>query len=198
MHKQKTSHQQDRCEASSRDNVMKLLCIHQNLLNLNYWSGPSFPLHFRSGRGRSKNSPLVSVPRSLSMFPESGSISKFRWASCSPSSWCAWAHTIALLCRKAYTPTVHVNIYTLPHGPHKTAFPRSFSAVSVSEKAQPLLWSHSVDIHTTVSTFVTPSSSRFVPLLLSSANDYFSFWEITEKSTCSSDEGFVYPLRAKV
>lgn len=126
MHKQKTSHQQDRCEASSRDNVMKLLCIHQNLLNLNYWSGPCFSPHFRSERGRSKNSPLVSVPRSLSMFPESGSIGEFRWVPCSSSSWCAWAHTTVLLCTKACTQTVHFNIYTLTTWASQNSFPLEF------------------------------------------------------------------------
>lgn len=62
---------------------------------LNYWSIPAFS-HFSSPllwKGRkSKNSRWVSVPRSLSMFSQSGSVSEFRRASCSSHSRCVSSH----------------------------------------------------------------------------------------------------------
>ncbi len=87
-HKLKTSHQRQCCEAASEGDVMKLLCIHQNHVILNHWSGLYFTPLFRRGKGKSKNSLWASVPRSLSMFSQSGSISEFRWASCSSHRFC--------------------------------------------------------------------------------------------------------------
>lgn len=68
--------------------VVEFLCIHQTHVILKHWSGPTFPLSFAEETEKSKISLGASVPRSLSMFPRSGSISGFRRASCSSHSFC--------------------------------------------------------------------------------------------------------------
>ena len=123
---------------------MKFLCIHQNHLILNYWSGPCFSPHFCHEQGKSKNSLPESVPRSLSMFSQSGSFSEFRWASCSSLSFCVSISCIAShICAAVHThtqPYRHNTPHTLQHVPaitesnKKTVCPWSFSAVSVSGK----------------------------------------------------------------
>lgn len=101
--------------------VMKLFCIHQNHLILNHWSGPYFSPLFRRGKGKSKNSLWASVPRSLSMFSQSGSISEFRWASCSSHSFCVSSScTVTHIGAAVHThtqPYMHNTRYTLKRVP---------------------------------------------------------------------------------
>lgn len=132
-HKLKASHQRQCCAAACEGDVTKLLCIHQNHLILNHWSGPCFTPLFRRGKGKSKNSLWASVPRSLSMFSQSGSISEFRWASCSSHRFCV-SCTVTDIGAAMHThtqPCMHNTHYTLKHVPAITHTQQFAPGVSV-------------------------------------------------------------------
>lgn len=110
---------------------------------LNYWSIPAFS-HFSSPllwKGRkSKNSRWASVPRSLSMFSQSGSVSEFRWASCSSHSRRVSSHAASHIRTDVHTRArpihlKHVPAITLSHT-HKELFALEFErCVSPSESS---------------------------------------------------------------
>lgn len=96
---------------------------------------PAFTHFFYYGKWKPKNSLWVSVPRSLSMFSQSGSICEFRWAFCSSQFLCLYlTHrlTYPTCCTHTYTQThIHRAHYTLMHvpaitGTHKDSLPLEF------------------------------------------------------------------------
>lgn len=90
--------------------------IHQNHLILNYWSGPYFSPLFHHRKRESINSLWASVPRSLSMFSQAGSISEFRWASCSSHRFCV---SVSRTVTQIHAAT-HIHTQPCMHNTHCT------------------------------------------------------------------------------
>lgn len=93
---EKTIHWQQGCKTARQD----LRWCNEPLLHSSKLSGFKsligsllYPL-FHRGKGKFKNSLWASVPGSLSMFSQSGSISEFRWA-CSSSPSFSFTYTLA-------------------------------------------------------------------------------------------------------
>lgn len=141
------------------------------------------------------------MPRSLSMFSQSGSISEFRWASCSSHRFCvsvsravAQIHAAAHIHtqpRMHNRHTVHLNIPAITHShTKKSVCPWSFSTASVSGKSQPptLTVSH-LPVYTILPSANLPSLHPLFPIsftsLLSHLTSFCPFFMSGYKRTCS-------------